>query len=407
MDFIKKNIYLIYGFISKASNKYIDLSSSQIGTILELANRDLCIKLYLIICLLLIHISVFYIFIKCLAYSVYFIYYRITLIFRENPSLYHSPLFAQINDFTYYNKYFSYETYTIRYLFCVLLTIIGLSYLYYKNVQVSVYYNYIIIFIIIVSILIIAYILINIVNIIRINNILNNLNKLIYDNLNIEMLPDFCDYTENKKNSVDFMYGQCNNLKNDKHMLWEYINLNIVQLQQKYPDYISSYSEIILSDPNKWKKDVLLKCVDDNNVSYYNKILRAMVTFSLINYFIENNLRYEANEFFGIYNTINTNILEEFLKKRINPFLYLKLNNLILLNYTYTENKLSNLHDTFFTLLRNDYDEIKDELTNGIIETHDLFNYSIIPAGYIYIAIAIECSGLIYAKAQSYNTTTI
>lgn len=240
----------------------------------------------------------------------------------------------------------------------------------------------------------------NLSNIIRVNNILNNLNKMVYDNLNIEILPFMCDYTENKKNSADFSYGKCNNIRSDRDKLWDYININVIEMNSKYPDAIEIFYEIFNKNPEKAKKEVLLKCVDDNNVSYYDKILRAMVTYSLLNYFIENNLRYEGSEFFSIYNTINTNILEEYLKKRINPFLYLKTKNLVLINYNFPIQSESALLDSkMYNMLKNDYDEIKDEITNGIIEAHDLFYYSIIPAGYIYILIAIIGIALIYAKS--------
>lgn len=391
--------------IQNLLKKFIDKELSQTGEILSTAGYDLCLKIYLVIALLIIHIAVAYIFIKCLLYSIYFIYYRLTFIFRQNPSLYHSPLFAQMDDFSYYNTYFSYETYTIRYLFCILLIVLGLSYVYVKTSGkipgVISFYQFIIIFIIIVFVLIATYILINLSYIIRINNILNNLNKLVYDNLNIELMPYMCDYTENKKNSVDFTYGKCNNIRCDRDKMWEYINIVVIDMNTKYPEAIPLFNNEFTNNPEKAKKDILLKCVDDNNVSYYDKILRAMVTYSLLNYFLENNLRYEGAEFFSIYNTINTNIFEEYLKKRLNPFLYLKTKNLMLINYTYSTNESNLLDNKMFSLLKNDYDEIKDEITNGIIEAHDLFYYSITPAGYIYVLISIIGIILIYAKSQS------
>jgi hypothetical protein len=394
--------------INNLLNKFSDKSLTQVYNILNITGNDLCLKIYLVIALLVIHISVAYIFIKCLLYSIYFIYYRLTLIFRKNPSLYQSPLFGQMDDFSYYNQYFSYETYTIRYLFCILLVILGLTYINSKTSGklsdggVFSYYKFIIIFIVIVFILIVTYIFMNLSYIIRINNILNNLNKKIYDNLNIELLPLVCDYTENKKNTVDFSYGKCNNIRSDKSKLWEYISTVALEMNSKYGiDNMISFNEEYIKNPEKAKKEILLKWVDDNDVSYYDKILRAMVTHSLINYFIENNLRYEGGEFFSIYNTINSNIIEEFLKKRLNPFLYLKTKNLMLINYIYKDNISSLLNDNIFNLLKNDYDEIKDEITNGIIEAHDLFYYSITPAGYIYVMITIIGFLLIYAKSKT------
>lgn len=376
-------------------------SALQLQNIMASTGTDLCLKLYLIICLIIVHYISIYIFIKSIAYSLYFIYYRLTLILRENPSLYHSPYFAQIDDYTYYNQYFAVEKYLLFFMVGGIASAICIAYIHYKTKDAIkgdgsalTYFSSQMAYLSLVFFLSIVFIIAFRTSILRTSSVINTMMDSIYDNLNVEYLQSVCEYTENKSESVDFIYGMCNGLQSNKKKLWQYVASVAIEWDAKYPEY-----NIIINENKNdldYAKELLLKQVDDDGVSYYNKILRAMLTFSLINYFIDNNLRYEAQRFFSL-----RNIVRGFFGKfrdRENPFLYLKTNNLMLINYVFSFDPKSGIDRKIYDLLSNDYDDIKDTITNGIITAHDILNYKMTPSAYFHIMIAISGILIIIGK---------
>lgn len=389
---------------------FFTISFQQVANIMDSTGTDLCLKIWLFLCILIMHISVLYIFIKCLMYTVYFIYYRVTLILRENPSLYHSPYFAQLNDFTYYNKYLAFEKYILTYIILIIIFFCCLLFLYVytkgliKNSKGEItsafsYYTYLIGYAVMVIAISIAFMIMHAVTIVRVSSIINNMLDNLYDNLNLEYLNNVCDYTENKDHSVSFIYGYCNGLESNREKLKTFLGQINTAWSAKHPGYLGIYRGLYNEGRKDEAKEYLMGLKDDDDVSYYGKMLRALVTFSLINYFVQNNLRNEGQRFFSISNTVRENLFDELIKTRINPFLYLKNNNLILINYVFTRSEYVNIiPGDLFDILNNDYDDIKDNITNGIIELYDIFTYKMTPAAYSYILISIVGVALIMMK---------
>ena len=272
--------------------------------------------------------------------------------------------------------------------------------------------------------------------ILRTSSVINNMMDNIYDNINIEYVKSVCEYTENTSEAIDFIPGLCNSLQSNKTKLWQYVATIALEWGAKYPGYnailYNSYSNTRstgestgenagenvetfvnyekFSNQSKIElaKAELLTHVDENGVSYYNKILRAMVTYSLINYFMENNLKYEAQRFFSINNLLIGFYGKLFgvAKERENPFLYLKTNNLMLINYAFSYDKYSGIDKKVFDLLLNDYDDIKDNITNGIITAHDILNYKMTPSAYFHILIAIVGILIIFSRFLNFLNTS-
>lgn len=398
----------------------IENTGYQIATIMATAGTDFCLKLYLLICLAIIHYLSIYIFIKAVGYSIYFIYFRLTYILRENPSLYHSPYFAQIDDYVYYNKYFCTEKFLFYFIIYSIICGLCIYYIYIKtndkingDKTVLGFFSNQMKFLGFAFILSLIFIIAFNYSILRTSSVINEMMNNIYNNLNAEYIMSVCEYTENTSKSIDFIYGMCNNLQSNKKKLWQYISEVSIKWGNNYPGYNAIIYEN--KDNVKYAKELLMEQVDENGVSYYNKILRAMLTFSLINYFIENNLNYEAQRFFSLENVLKGYIhdkqsarsifsgLFSIFTDRENPFLYLKNNNLMLVNYVFSYDTKSRIDKKIFDLLVNDYDDIKDNITNGIITAYDILNYKMTPSAYFHILIALFSILMIISKFVEFS----
>ena len=70
----------------------------------------------------------------------------------------------------------------------------------------------------------------------------------------------------------------------------------------------------------------------------------------------------------------------------------------MLINYIFSYDTKSGIDRKIFDLLINDYDDIKDSITNGIITAYDILNYKMTPSAYFHILIATFGILMILAK---------
>jgi hypothetical protein len=147
----------------------------------------------------------------------------------------------------------------------------------------------------------------------------------IYHNINKEYLEnpiyDICNYfnSPDENSNKTFELNKCNDLN---------VSINNNQNVYNYIDYI--YKQANIADGiNKSDRITALKnnyASKEDNESYYDKIIKALFTNTILNYFMKNNLKNEASEFFSIENLnihYGSSFDEFFGKPRINPLLYI------------------------------------------------------------------------------------
>ena len=222
-------------------------------------------------------------------------------------------------------------------------------------------------------------------NIINISSNNNMMMKLIYNNINADYLNLYiCNYFNNSDiTDIYFIYGQCNFKSN-------YNN-------NKITDYIFSLITQIDSNPNTrvntLSYDDFIKLKDSNGNNYYNKIKSAMLTDTILQYFISNNAYNNLARFFSITNTTNTNFLDDIYKYHLNPFVYLSSNNLTFLQskYTYNESFQTTFHNNsniFYQLLQ-DYNNLEYSITNIMVNIYNICSYNMISIYTFYLLLFI------------------
>lgn len=376
--------------------KYLDEKITSFSNILSNAppENGLCVKIYLGICIFIIYFVCIFIFLQSLVIGSIYLYQITTLNFRINSSLNQNPSSAQIDNFIYITKWFCFERNMLISTVFIILYFIALFYLYTRVSSVNLLreWSYLIMFISICFILILLYFIMFYKTINTVANKSNIMLNIIYTNLNKDYLANapICNYFHNPTNpeytDPDFEYGKCN-------------GFNTLITEEKLKDYIDSQiyeisKYISVSDP-QIEKDFFKNVLDDKGISYYNKILSAIITHAMVSYYktLDPNGK-DGKDFFSIYNILNTNYFEELFKYRKNPFLDLDYKNLVLLSYDpYAETKAIKLLDpdsksVLLNYIKKDYDMVKNKITNSIIEFVNASN-SITPAAYTYILIII------------------
>lgn len=375
--------------------KYLDEKITSFSNILSNAPPgDLCIKIYLAICIFIIYFVCIFIFLQSLVIGSIYLYQITTLNFRINSSLNQNPSSAQIDNFIYITKWFCFERNMLISTVFIILYFIALFYLYTRVSSVNLLreWSYLIMFIVICFILILLYFIMFYKTINTVANKSNIMLNIIYSNLNKDYLANapICNYFHNPTNPEDtdpnFEYGKCN-------------GFNTLQSEEKLRDYIDSQiyeiSKYISITDHEIEKDFFKNILDDKGISYYNKILSAIITHAMVSYYKTLQTNNDGKDFFSIYNILNTNYFEELFKYRKNPFLDLDYKNLVLLNYDpYADTKAITLledsakNSVLLNYIKKDYDMIKNKITNSIIEFVNASN-SITPAAYTYILIII------------------
>lgn len=344
---------------------------------------------------LILYIIPYTIFIMSLVIVIIFIDNSIKNSYKLNPLLNEIDGIPQnldiINIFNsiYINKYiFIYLVLIILYGISIIICYIFKQYINYSDSYQTYIKNFI--YIAICILVISLYILNNNYYIKRaynknekIKNILNE--YLSIDYLNYKYIDDnnntysICDYIDNKKDDEDFKPSKCNNitLNFSDNILRNYILEKVRLLNGK----ISSKDDIDF-------KFLQTKMDDDTGKSYYNLILSAIITHSLINYYIDNGDITKTEEFFSISNILN--------KNKVSPLLLMNYRKYELLVYEF-DLKLFNqvndniLHDKeviILELIKSNYKQIQLEIMENIINFKSYNNNALSPS-YIHLIILI------------------
>lgn len=360
MNKILKLEYLIriYELISKYLKKKIELYN-----IIYNNPNNICNKIINFIILTYMFFCIIYVFIIIINGSNSYLYYNLTNAFRNNPSIVVYPEYKQIIDLYYINDWFSLDTNLILIFFLIITFFISVYKLKTTINDIYENLNNIIPLFLFTLLLLSIYYIYNYNNLNKLSININSMKELIYNNINIEFLKKgVCKYDkENICNNINLNYN--NNIYKYIYDILEEINLN---------------QDTTVMNVNDFKK-----LIDKNGVNYYNKILKAFYTNNLIKYYIKNNLFNEGIKFFSIDNLINHNI---------NPFLYLKINDLSLLqsNYNFDDKMKKSFFDNnllFFAILK-DYYELEYNTTNLITNIYNFCKFKIYT---IYISYSIIC----------------
>lgn len=311
-----------------------------------------------------------------------YLYFKLTsyIYFKDgNPKFADSPLFKQLENMFYLNDYFSIDYILITFVITAIFVIVKL-YIFKKILNEDKYhYRYIILFCYISIGLAFIYYILNYIYIINIGKGLNAINRIFYTNINTDFINNkkICNFLD-KKNEFDnnFVYGKCNDLKKNISItrLYEYI-------KSIFDDISRNHSPA--NDINNKKFKTL---TDKNGVLYKDKIISALFTFQILKYFVDNDLLEEAKDFFSAFNIIYTPNIQ-IIKKKINPILYLKIDNLMIFDNTYIfEGELKESfyeNKEIFEFIKFEYNKIQNQIQNIVINIYDICNTKLMSI-YVY-----------------------
>lgn len=371
---------------------YFKTKSDECSKIINsVAEGNFCIKLYLGICIFIIYFVIIYIFIGSFGICVAYINNSVINLFRNNCSYKNNIKFMQINNLIHITDWLSFDTdLFIMFILCILY-FVSLFYIYINtrspvsNTRPDILgmWSYLTVFIIISFIVIFIYFIVFYSKLStissRCNNILNNLYKYI----NIDFLKyGSCNYFDKEASNIinpneNFIEGKCNNLEiNNKHLM-AYIRNQFLEISKVEDITNRSVAKIAFQNVK-----------DENGISYYNKILNAIVTQAIIYYIGADN----GKDFFSLSNLLTTNYLESFFRHKINPLIYLTYKDINLFGYTppllYGDNDVDS--SILLKYIINDYEKIKYLLSNLINDYINLAN-SLMPA--------VICSFIIFIIA--------
>ncbi len=303
---------------------------------------------------------------------------NIYLNFKTESKLIDNPKYKQVDNLYYINDYFTID----RGLFVFVIAAVIVLFLISKLEDLALNYDeftYLKIFCYSIIVIAVFYYIINYIYIIDLGRQINFLNKYIYKNINTDFLNSekICNYL-NRKNEYDykFKYGKCNDIKNNfsSQKLYNYIKKQMIDIENN----IAPVNNI---DAEKFK---VLK--DKNGILYKDKIIKAIFTFQLIKYFLDNDLVEEAIEFFSTFNLlIFSNTI---FGKQINPFLYLRNENLMVFNNQFEYN--FEIQSSFFNNkniynhIYKDFNNIQNNIQNIILEVYNICSYKILTIDIYY-----------------------
>ncbi len=302
----------------------------------------------------------------------------------KKPNFRDSPLFKQLENLFYLNDYFSIDSTFFIFILTLIFIIIKLN-IFERLLNKDIKFNFLKFFCYIAIILGIIYYLLSYLNITSLGKRVNAVNRLYYTNINTEFINSkkICNYL-NKKSEFDndFVYGKCNDIKNNISIsrLYEYI-------KGVFDDINQNHKPIADISTTQFKS---LK--DKNGILYKDKIISALFTFNILKYFVDNDLIDEAKDFFSAFNLLyapNINIL----KKKINPVLYLKINNIILFENDFAFE--GDLKKSFYNE-KEKFEYIKMELRKNqntiqkiVVDIYDICSSKLISIYFYYFALLI------------------
>lgn len=308
------------------------------------------------------------------------------LYFKNNSRLIDSPLFIQLNKLYYINDYFSIDLLFLIFITTPLFILAKLFILEYslkeedKNYfRLTKYYCYLI-----MIVGIIYYILIY-KPITDLGKRLNIANNIIYSNINADFINSekICNYIKKKSEyDYDFIYGKCNDIRSSISIskLYSYIKKNIQEIQSN----IAPISDISI--------DKFKTLTDKNGKLYKDKLISAFFTFQLVKYYIDNDLIDEAKEFFAAYNIFYLKGIN-LLRKKINPILYARIDNLMIFNSSFKYNL--RMADSFgnnkdiYNYIYNEINKKQNNIQNIIVDIFNICSYKLISVYSYYFVMFI------------------
>ena len=391
-DFI---INIISIFNTKASEHALSVGNS--GSKLTVFKCTWIYKIYYYLILL--------VFLICCIWIIYDIFnknyyatnaYFSTLI-KNKLILKDIPEFKQIENIIYLADNFSLD---INFIFFIIISIIIIAIVYYFQFvlnlnQLYIEFNLFIPFIATVIIIGIIYFIFNFnhLNILSRRN--NSLMQLIYNNINMQFITEqnLCNYMQ-KKDKLDdyFIYGNCNNIK------------NLFNIKKLY-SYITVQINEIYSKDNNITIETFKSMKDSKGIFYKDRLKSAFFTFSLMKYYIDNNLFNDATDFFSTYNLMKLRF-----KPRINPILNLNYESILFnttdLSYSIPEMQLAfNNNKDIYNFVYNDFYNINSTIQKIIVDIYNICKYKMICVYYYYLLLGIimTCIILYYFIKNYYN----
>ena len=297
-----------------------------------------------------------------------------------------SPLFKQLENMYYINELFAIDFIFITFVSTAVFVIVKL-YIFEKILIKDENFNfrYIKLFCYISIVLAIIYYVINYTYIIRVGKGLNSINRLFYTNINNDFINSkkICNYLD-KKNDFDnnFVYGKCNDLK---------YNMSINRLYEYIKSVFDDISRNHLPANNMNNKQ-FKTLTDKNGILYKDKIISAFFTFQILKYFVDSDLIEEAKNFFSAFNMIYTPNLQ-IIKKKINPLLYLKIDNIIIFDNIYLfEGELKESfyeNKELFEYIKFEYNKIQSQIQNMVVDIYDICSTKLMSIYVYYFSLLI------------------
>lgn len=299
------------------------------------------------------------------------------LYIKENPRLIDSPLFTQLKNLYYFNDYFSIDIIFLIFVTTPIFILVKLYILEYgidKNGKYKNTFIYAKWYCYLIMIIGLFYYIMVYKELTSLGARINTANNIIYNNINADFINSqkICNYLHKKSQfDYEFVYGKCNDIRNNIAMskLYNYIKSVTKDIQQ-------NIAPIANIDVEKFKT-----LTDKNGKLYKDKIITALFTFQLVKYYVDNDLIDEAKDFFAAYNIIYLNKINV-LRKKINPILFLRFDNLIIFNNSFQYNK--NMADSFggnkdiYNYIHAEINKIENTIQNVVVDIYNICSYKLI-----------------------------
>jgi len=396
--YLKEKIDFLNNIITAINAKSSDHAAgmSGDGSGLSLMKCTWIYKIYYYFLLLLFFICFFWIIKEIYANNYYSSNAYISTLFKSQLRLNDIPDFNQIRNIIYITDNFSFDINFI-YFIIISMIIICIAYYFYFTVNLKELYfefNLFIPFIAFVIISGIIYFIYNFNNLNVLARRTNSLIELIYSNINMQFINDqkICNYLHKKDKFDDyFVYGNCNDLKylfNPKK-LYSYITF---QINEMY------------SAQNNITVEMFKTMRDSKGILYRDKLKNAFFTYTILKYYIDNNLLDDAKEFFSTYNLIKLRF-----KPRINPILNLNYDSILFnsgnLSFENEMKRAFNNNKDIYNIVYNDFYNLNSNIQKIIVDIYNICKYKMICVYYYYLLIGIImfCIILYYFIKNYYN----
>ena len=388
-------INIISIFNTKASEHALSVGDS--GTTLTVLKCTWIYKIYYYLILLVFLICciwiIYDIFIKFFyAFNAYF-----SMLIKKQLKLKDIPEFKQIENIIYLTDNFSLD---INFIFFIIISIIIIAIVYYFQFilnlnQLFKEFNLLIPFIATIIIIGIIYFIYNFnhLNILSRRN--NSLMQSIYNNINMQFINEqqLCNYLQKKDKFDDyFVHGNCNDIK------------YLFSLKKLY-SYITLQINEIYSKDNNVNIETFKSMKDSKGIFYKDRLRTAFFTFSIMKYYVDNNLLNDAKDFFSTYNLMKLRF-----KPRINPILNLNYDSILFnstdLSYSIPEMQQAfNNNKDIYNFVYNDFYNLNSTIQKIIVDIYNICKYKMICVYYYYLLIGIimTCIILYYFIKNYYN----